>query len=106
MLSLPGEKLQRDAAQRIIALRLSVRQAEAMCKRMAAGEQKAGAKQTPVVNYLAECEKTLTRRLGRKVRITDGKKKGQFILEFYGAEDLQRLYDALCAMTPEEEHEN
>lgn len=106
VLSLPGEKLQRDAAQRIIALRLSVRQAEAMCKRMAAGEQKAGAKQTPVVNYLAECEKTLTRRLGRKVRITDGKKKGQFILEFYGAEDLQRLYDALCAMTPEEEHEN
>ena len=97
VLSLPTERLQKAAAQKIIALRLSVRQAEMMCKRMAAGEKPA--KEKPLtVNYVAECEKTLTRRLGRKVKIVSGKRKGRFELEFYGQDDLQRLYDALLSM--------
>ena len=97
VLSLPTERLQKAAAQKIIALRLSVRQAEMMCKRMAAGEKPA--KERPLtVDYVAECEKTLTRRLGRKVKIVSGKRKGRFELEFYGQDDLQRLYDALLSM--------
>ena len=47
------------------------------------------------VDYVAECEKSLTRRLDRKVRIVNGKRKGRFELEFYGQEDLQNLLDAL-----------
>ena len=97
VLSLPSERLQKAAAQKIIALRLSVRQAEMMCKRMAAGEKPA--KEKPLtVDYVAECEKALTKRLGRKVRIVSGKRKGRFELEFYGQDDLQRLYDALLSM--------
>ena len=52
---------------------------------------------------VAECEKSLTRRLDRKVRIVNGKRKGRFELEFYGQEDLQRLYDALLALGKTEE---
>lgn len=55
------------------------------------------------VDYVAECEKSLTRRLDRKVRIVNGKRKGRFELEFYGQEDLQRLYDALLALGKTEE---
>ena len=86
------------------ALRLSVRQAEAMCKRMLQEEEKPEPKPAPLtVDYVAECEKSLTRRLDRKVRIVNGKRKGRFELEFYGQEDLQRLYDALLALGKTEE---
>ena len=47
------------------------------------------------VDYLAECEKSLSRRLGRGVKIVSGKRKGKIELEYYGQEDLQRLYEAL-----------
>ena len=103
VLSLPTPARQRAAAQKILTLRLSVRQAEAMCKRPAAEEKKPEPAKRPAVNYIAECEKALTRRLDRKVRIVSGKRKGRFELEFYGEEDLQRLYEALLALDPSEE---
>lgn len=105
VLSLPNEKLQRAAAQRIIALRLSVRQAEAMCKRMAAEQpvEPEPKKQPAPVDYVGECEKQLTHCLGRKVRIICGKRKGRFELDFYGQDDLQRLYEALQQLNIPEE---
>lgn len=97
VLSLPEARQQKVAAQKIIALRLSVRQAEAMCKRMA---QEKPVEEKPVfaVNYVAECEKALTKQLGRKVKIVSGKRKGRFELEFYDQDDLQRLYEALLRL--------
>lgn len=103
VLSLPTERLQKAAAQRIIALRLSVRQAEAMCKRMAAEKEKEEKTAPQTVDYVGECEKLLTRHLGRRVKIVSGKRKGHFELEFYGQDDLQRVYEALCAMKISEE---
>ena len=103
VLSLPNERLQKAAAQKIIALRLSVRQAEAMCKRMAAEEKPQKARPALTVDYVGECEKMLTKQLGRRVKIVSGKRKGRFELEFYGEEDLQRLYDALLALPRTEE---
>ena len=47
------------------------------------------------VDYIAECEKHLSRHLGRGVKITNGKRKGHLDLEFYGPDDLQQLLDAL-----------
>ncbi len=103
VLSLPTERLQKAAAQKIIALRLSVRQAEAMCKRMAAEKEKEEKTAPQTVDYVGECEKLLTRHLGRRVKIVSGKRKGHFELEFYGQDDLQRVYEALCAMKISEE---
>jgi ParB family chromosome partitioning protein len=54
--------------------------------------------ETLTVNYVAECEKALSRQLGRGVRIVEGKKKGRFELEYYGPEDLQVLLDALMKL--------
>ena len=97
VLTLKTEKQQLEAAQKIIALALSVRQAETLCKNM----NKAPApKKEPVfaVDYVAECEKSLSKRLGRGVKIVNGKRKGRFELEFYGEEDLQRLLDTLMTL--------
>ena len=94
VLSLKSEKEQRNAAQKIIALGLSVRQAELLCKNMGA-EAKPKKEPTFAVDYLGECEKSLSKHLGRGVKIVNGKRKGRFELEFYGEEDLQVLLDTL-----------
>ena len=94
VLSLKTEKKQLEAAQKISALGLSVRQAELLCKNM--GKEPAPEKKVTLeVNYVAECEKSLSKHLGRGVKIVNGKRKGRFELEFYGQEDLQVLLDAL-----------
>ena len=94
VLSLKNEKAQKDAAQKIIALGLSVRQAELLCKNL--NKEPAPKKEvTLAVDYVAECEKSLSKHLGRGVKIINGKRKGRFELEFYGQEDLQTLLDAL-----------
>ena len=97
VLSLKTEKQQKDAAQKIIALGLSVRQAELLCKNLS--KEPAPKKEvTLAVDYIAECEKSLSKHLGRGVKITNGKRKGKFELEFYGQEDLQTLLDALMTI--------
>ena len=97
ILSLPTEKAQNEAAQKIVALGLSVRQAEMLCKNM---NKKSQPKKevTLAVDYVAECEKSLSKHLGRGVKIINGKRKGKFELEFYGQDDLQVLLDTLMKL--------
>jgi len=97
VLSLKTEKSQEDAAQRIAALGLSVRQAELLCKNLSR-EPAPAPVVTLAVDYVAECEKSLSKHLGRGVKIINGKRKGKFELEFYGQEDLQNLLDALMSL--------
>ena len=95
ILQLKTEKKQQEAAQKIIALGLSVRQAELLCKNMSKEPVQKEESNVLKVDYVAECEKTLSKQLGRGVKIVNGKRKGRFELEFYGQEDLQVLLDAL-----------
>ena len=99
VLTVKSEKKQLAAAQKIAALGLSVRQAELLCRNMA--KESPEVKEEPVtlkVDYVAECEKQLSKHLGRGVKIVNGKRKGRFELEFYGQEDLQALLDALMKL--------
>ena len=96
ILTVKTEKKQLAAAQKIVALGLSVRQAELLCRNMA--KEAPAVKEEPVtlkVDYVAECEKQLSKQLGRGVKIVNGKRKGRFELEFYGQEDLEVLLNAL-----------
>jgi len=97
VLMLKTEKQQQEAAQKICALDLSVRQAELLCKNMIKEPVKEK-EPTLAVDYVAECEKNLSKHLGRGVKIVNGKRKGRFELEFYGQEDLQILLDALMKL--------
>ena len=95
--SLKTEKLQKEAAQKISALGLSVRQAELLCKNLQ--KEPAPKKEvTLAVDYVAECEKKLSKHLGRGVKIINGKRKGRFELEFYDQDDLQALLEALMRL--------
>ena len=95
VMTLSGEKQQIAAAQKIAALQLSVRQAELMCKSLARADAPKPPRPTVRVDYIAECEKQLSRKLGRGVKIVVGKRKGRFELDFYGVEDLEILLEAL-----------
>ena len=90
--------LQVRAANAIIDGGLSVRQAEALAKRLAA--EKKPRKETPVnqVDYTAEAQKELSSKLGRGVRIVTGRKKGRIELEYYGLDDLNDLLEALALL--------
>ncbi len=83
-----------DAAKQMVGL--SVRQAEALAKRL---NKKPEPEPEPAseteVDYVAELEKELESTLGRKIRIQQGRHSGQLTLEYYGAEDLERLTEAL-----------
>lgn len=97
VLVLKDQKKQMEAAKKIVSLGLSVRAAESLCKNMAKPEpkkQEEGLK----VDYVAECEKQLSKHLGRGVKIVNGKKKGRFELEFYGKDDLEMLLAALMRL--------
>ena len=105
VLSVKDPAKRREAAQKIAALDLSVRQAELLCKNLSREPEPPKPEKPLQVNYVAECEKTLSRHLGRGVRIVTGKRKGRFELEFYGTDDLQRLYEALQTL-PKEVHKD
>ena len=102
LLSIKDERQQLAVAQKVVNLQLSVRQTEAMCKKLLKAA-KAPEPKPVEVDYLAECEKTLTRCLGRGVKIVSGKRKGKIELEYYGQEDLQRLYEALSGSLGKEQ---
>ena len=88
---------QQAVAHKVVNLQLSVRQTEAMCKKMSKVSRPVP--QKPIaVDYLAECEKALSKHLGRGVKIVPGKRKGRVELEYYGEDDLQLLYEALQAI--------
>ena len=94
LLTVKSAPEQYAVAMKVINLQLSVRQTENMCKNLVKATKPKQEK--PIaVDYLAECEKTLSKRLGRGVRIVSGKRKGRLELEYYGEEDLQRLYELL-----------
>lgn len=98
LIPLPSEELQKEAAQKIMGQQLSVRQTEALIKRMLKPQTEPEPESILRVDYYKECEKSLSKRLGRGVHIQPGKKKGIFQLEYYGQEDLQQLMDALEAL--------
>ena len=90
--------LQESAANAIVSGGLSVRQTEALVKRLSAEKKEAQAKDPDEVDYLAEAQNELKARLCRGVKIVPGRKKGRIELEYYGEDDLNDLLDALAVI--------
>ena len=89
--------LQESAAGAVVSGGLSVRQTEALAKRLSA--EKKPEKQPPAgVDYTAEAQKDLSSKLGRGVKIVNGRKKGRIELEYYGLDDLNDLLEALALL--------
>ena len=96
VLMVEGEQAQTAFAAMVAQEGLSVRQAEAAAKKFTL-EPKVKREKPADENriYIEEAEKKLSGRLGRKVAIHSGKKKGKLELEFYNVDDLNHLLDLL-----------
>ena len=105
LLPLDGEQ-QEATARKIQELGLSVRQTEALCARLLADaqrqEKEEAAAAIPQVDYLEEARKDLERATGRRVTISDGRRRGKITLEYYGPEDREALMEQLKKLPPAE----
>ena len=98
VLMVEGEQAQTAFAQRIVDEGWSVRQAEARAKHftlLPLEGRPAKESPDPHLIYIQAAEKQLSARLGRKVSIKNGAKKGKLELEYYNVDDLNDLLDLL-----------
>ena len=93
VLAVAEEDKRVEAAKQMVGM--SVRQAEALAKRMNKKPAPKPQQEDFSVDYVAEVEKELESVLGRKISIEQGKNSGTLSLEYYGADDLERLIEAL-----------
>lgn len=91
LLSLPEGKGRIEAAKKIVAEGLSVREAETLKNEAPPKKKKETAEK---VSAYTDVERTLSQKFGTKVRIK-GVKKGKIELEFYSVADLTRIVDIL-----------
>lgn len=91
---------QKQAAAAVIEHGLSVRQTEALAKKLSGKkkEKNATAEELLSESYGKIAAQELSSALGRTCRIVSGRKKGRVELEYYGIDDLNDLLDELAAL--------
>ena len=93
-------ELQLEGAKLIAAQGLSVRQTEALAKRLGSTkeEKKRTNEEIMAESYGRLAAQELSDKIGRTCRIVSGKKKGRIELDYYGMDDLNDLLEALAAI--------
>jgi ParB family chromosome partitioning protein len=94
LLALGEEGRMLSAAEQVWKEGFSVRQTEALVKKLLAPPPAPKPKRDDRI-YVKALEDRLTRGFGRKVHIVSGPKKGKLEIEYYGNEDLDALLRAL-----------
>ena len=99
ILGAPTTALQRQCAKKVVEGDLSVRQTEALVRTLLKEKKpKPKPEGEDISIYLADLERDLTGRFGRKVKIAHKGKKGKIELEYYDTQDLERLLEVLQSM--------
>ncbi|MBR7149814.1 MAG: ParB/RepB/Spo0J family partition protein [Oscillospiraceae bacterium] len=95
-----SEKQQKEAAQLIFAQNLSVRQTEALVKKLTTEKKDKPLSPEEALrrDYAQLAARELGEKLGRGVNIVSGRKKGRLELEYYGLDDLNELLEALALL--------
>jgi ParB family transcriptional regulator, chromosome partitioning protein len=92
LLSLTDTDLQRDVAKRVIQNGWSVRETERVTQKMLEGKKPPESKDPTDPNVKAALQE-MQRALGTRVRIIEGARgKGRIEIEYYSADDLDRIY--------------
>jgi len=95
LLGLNVKSIQEKAAKQVVAETLSVRQTEALVKKLLAPEKPAPVKDEVQELHVAKLQETMTAQYGRKVSISHSARKGTVLLEYYGLDDLDALLEQL-----------
>lgn len=90
---------QREVAQRIIEGEMSVREAELLVRTRMPQKRKGGGKPRSLERShdpdLLTMAEGLQRYLGTRVRVKQAQEKGLLEIDFYGGDDLERLYELI-----------
>lgn len=97
LLVLPTSELQVEAAEEIISGHMNAREAEDLSRKLQQRKIRPKAKkEKPAATWLRETEEKLSRRLGTRVHVVaEDEERGTLSIEFYSAEDLQRIIDLI-----------
>jgi ParB family chromosome partitioning protein len=96
LLSLPKAELQREVSERAIAGGWSVRQVEQTCARMTAGKTPKHVDEAKIDPNVKAALQEMERKLGTRIRVKEGARgRGRLEIEYYSAEDLDRIYDTI-----------
>ena len=99
LISISDDKKQLDAAKEVREKGLSVRKTEQLAAKLSKEPLPEKEEEKKIsVDYAAEISDLLSKSLGRKVRLTDGKKTGKIEIEFYGADDRENLIELLKSL--------
>lgn len=93
LLGIKDKEEQRKLAKKIIDFNMNIRDTEAEVREKK--KFKVKSKPTQRVPYIVDLEENLMRALGTKVNLNIGDKKGKIEIEYYGDDDLERIYDLL-----------
>ncbi|MCL2663653.1 MAG: ParB/RepB/Spo0J family partition protein [Oscillospiraceae bacterium] len=97
LLALKSEDRMKDAAKLVVSNDMSVREVEALVRRLGK-EKPTRSKQSVIeVNYLLDAQNRLTSAMGRRVTIKQSRGKGKIELEYYDTEDFDVLFDLLLS---------
>lgn len=100
LVALPGEEMQRKLAEKIVAQGLSVRQVERMTKRLMEPRDPASESEDALDPNVRAAIAEMERVLGTKVRIVEKSgRRGRIEIEYYSADDLDRIYTAIVNET-------
>ena len=100
LLSLPTADLQREVAERATAQGWNVRQTERMTQKMTEGRQAKKLEEVQIDPNVKAAIQAMEEKLGTKVNIHEGARgKGRIEIEYYSAEDLDRIYDVIVGTT-------
>jgi len=97
LLALKSEERMLEAAKMIVSNDMSVREVEALVRKLNKEKAERTKQMVSEVNYLLEAQNALTAAMGRRVIIKQSKGKGKIEMEYYDQEDFNVLYDALLA---------
>ena len=95
LLSIESRQKQIEAAKEMIRRGLSVREAEALGRKLSASPQAKAKKKKDKLPEVADLEDRLTRSLGTKVRIQHKDKRGKIEIEYYSLDELDRLLEIM-----------
>jgi len=98
LLALKSEETMRAAGRTAADNGMSVREVEALVRKLESAKAKGARRRIAEVDYLLESQNRLTKALGRRVTVKQGRGKGRIEIEFYDQEDFNVLFDELMAL--------
>jgi len=95
LLAIKNDETMRSAARTAVANGMSVREVEALVRKLDKEKTKRAKQRGFDVDYLLDAQNRLSEKLGRRVTIKQGRGKGKIEIEYYDQDDFDVIFEKL-----------